>query len=478
MEEEKEAPKKEPPKKKPKPEPIPDLPAKKYDSKEEAMADFKELLEEKVTSPKTLWDEAIKLLQTDVRWKALKSVGEKKNVFQNFIAKKQRDFVETERVRKRQAKADFQAMLREADFITHNSRFRDLQEQLKKDERFDKVDSEREKAELFEDYVMELEKAEKERLRSARVENLAAFRQLLSEIPELTSKTRWSEVKVMVKEDERFIALDGDDKYRLEAFDEFMLALSRKEAEERELLKEKKRALEKEQRAAFTVLLTELGEKGVITALTQWRVFRDSEEMKTEQRFTDMLEQSKTKSQDMFEDFVEELHAKYTKDRPLLKEAYKAADKVDITTCGLEAFTEAIRAHEACKEVNASHIQAFYTELVKLAEEELEKKERKRVRAAKDFRRLVKKYIDRGKIQATATLEEAEAVCGERSAWKDVAPAARAEIYAKLLEDLAKGNDEDENDRSRSRSHSRDKKKRRERSRSRSKDGDKRSRYD
>ena len=39
---------KEPPKKKPKPEPIPDLPAKKYESKEEAMADFKEMLEEKV----------------------------------------------------------------------------------------------------------------------------------------------------------------------------------------------------------------------------------------------------------------------------------------------------------------------------------------------------------------------------------------------------------------------------------------------
>ncbi len=32
-----------------------DLPAKKYESKEEAMTDFKELLEEKITSPKTLW---------------------------------------------------------------------------------------------------------------------------------------------------------------------------------------------------------------------------------------------------------------------------------------------------------------------------------------------------------------------------------------------------------------------------------------
>jgi hypothetical protein len=27
----------------------------------------------------------------------------------------------------------------------------------------------------------------------------------------------------MVKEDERFLALEGDDKYRLEAFDEFMV---------------------------------------------------------------------------------------------------------------------------------------------------------------------------------------------------------------------------------------------------------------
>ena len=59
-------------------------------------------------------------------------------------------------------------MLKEADFISHNSRFRDLQEQLKKDERFNKVDSERERSELFEDFVMELEKAEKERLRNTR----------------------------------------------------------------------------------------------------------------------------------------------------------------------------------------------------------------------------------------------------------------------------------------------------------------------
>jgi pre-mRNA-processing factor 40 len=285
-------------KKKVKPEPVPDLPAKKYESKEEAMADFKELLDDKIKSHKTTWDEAVNELKFDVRFKALKSVGEKKNVFQNFIAKRQRDFVETERVRKKQAKVDFQALLLETEpAITHASRYRDMQEQLAQDERFAKVDSDRERVDLFEDYVMELEKKEKERLRAARTENLAAFRVLLSEIPGLTSKTRWSEVKTMVKEDERFLALEGDDKYRLEAFDDYMVGLARKEAEEREMIKEQKRALEKEQRAAFTTFLSELGEKGLINALSQWRDFRDTEEAKSDDRFKDMLEQSKSKAQ-------------------------------------------------------------------------------------------------------------------------------------------------------------------------------------
>ncbi len=53
-----------------------------------------------------------------------------------------------------------------------------------------------------------------------------------------------------------------------------------------------------------------------------------------------------------------------------------------------------------------SHITIFYKELLKLAEEELEKKQRKRLRAEKDFKRLVKKYIDRGKLNPTPTFEE------------------------------------------------------------------------
>ena len=59
------------------------------------------------------------------------------------------------------------------------------------------------------------------------------------------------------------------------------------------------------------------------------------------------------------------------------------------------------RAHEPCKDVQEAHVALFHTELLKLAEEELEKKERKRLRSEKDFKRLVKKYVDRGKLLVT-----------------------------------------------------------------------------
>ena len=111
--------------------------------------------------------------------------------------------------------------MRESTFIDHTSRYRDLADKICEDPRFIKLDSERERADLFDYYVNELDKKEKDRLKTARQENLTNFKALLAET-EITSKSRWSEVKVLIKEDERYLALDGDDKYRLQAFDDYM----------------------------------------------------------------------------------------------------------------------------------------------------------------------------------------------------------------------------------------------------------------
>eukprot|EP00960_Hanusia_phi_P018852 555010-Hanusia_phi.AAC.2 len=483
---------------KPKADPVCDLPRKEYASKEEAMEDFKSLLNDKVTSHKMTWSEVLPDLQIDVRFKALKSTGEKKNVFENFIAKKQRDWVDQERIRKKTAKDDFNALLRESSFITHTSRFRDIQDRLSKDPRFNKVESERERVELFEDHILELEKKEKEKLKAARSDNLANFRALLSEVPELTSKMRWIDVKSLIKDDPRYLALEGDDKYRLDAFDEYMSELATKEAEEKEIQKEMRRAAEKEQRIAFNALMQECHEQGVLKATTRWKELKDNEDVAKDDRFRVMVDQSKTRAQELFEDFIEELLVKYKADRPKLKEAYKAAEELDISQCSLEGFEEAMKSHQVVRDVADEHIKLFYHELVsplpcpcpcprpclfllaapagttypcgllclidsmpcslpaepcdaqkKMAQEEVEKKEKRQKRAEKDFARLLSKYVERGKVAAGASYEvkltprwsqladelgkqEAEKVCGERSAWQEVADDRRPELFDKV----------------------------------------------
>ncbi len=69
-------------------------PAPKFDNKEDAVAAFKELLESKCTSHKMTWAELVPLVSNDPRWRAVKSTGEKKNLFQHLMAQKQRDAID------------------------------------------------------------------------------------------------------------------------------------------------------------------------------------------------------------------------------------------------------------------------------------------------------------------------------------------------------------------------------------------------
>ena len=86
------------------------------------MTDFKELLKEKILNQDHFFLTKRRGEQYDVGFKALKSVSENKKVIQNFVVKKLRDFVETERVRKKPAKLKFQTMLCEVDFIAHHTK--------------------------------------------------------------------------------------------------------------------------------------------------------------------------------------------------------------------------------------------------------------------------------------------------------------------------------------------------------------------
>lgn len=82
--------------------------------------------------------------------------------------------------------------------------------------------------------------------------------------------------------------------------------------------------------------------------------------------------------------------------------------------------------------------------------------------------RLVRKYIERGKLAETATFEEAAEACKERSAWKDVPEAERPELYVEAIKEAIARLKEDAERKGRDRSRSRSKKRERSGSRGRS----------
>lgn len=66
----------------------------KYENKQEAIDAFKAMLEERCPSHTSSWADVAPLCQYDVRIRALKSTGEKKNVFENFITQKAKAFID------------------------------------------------------------------------------------------------------------------------------------------------------------------------------------------------------------------------------------------------------------------------------------------------------------------------------------------------------------------------------------------------
>lgn len=237
---------------------------------------------------------------------------------------------------------------------------------------------------------------------------------------------------------------------------------------------------ERDQRTAFADLLGELHAltPPLVNAKTAWKDLEEMPKASEDARMVKILaDQPKGRAMNVFDDFVDDLSKKYQAVRVPLKDAYKAATALDVLTCGEEGFDKAIREHKEASELSQGHIRLFYSELLKLAQEEEAKKERRKQRDRKEFCRLVRKYIERGKLEQTATFEEAAVACKERSAWKDVPEEERASLYVEAIREAIERLKEDaakKGDREKSKSGSR----KRERSASRGRGDDKKARVD
>lgn len=125
-----------------------------WSTPEEARAAYESLLRDKGIKSKTTWKEAVTLIASDIRYTALRTSGERKQVFSEFVsrrAKEERDEALRRMVSAREA---FRTLLSES-MLTSRSNYRDAQTMLEKDKRWTDLD-ESGRQEEFRYYVSKL----------------------------------------------------------------------------------------------------------------------------------------------------------------------------------------------------------------------------------------------------------------------------------------------------------------------------------
>ncbi|XP_057466091.1 pre-mRNA-processing protein 40A-like isoform X3 [Actinidia eriantha] len=381
-----------------------------YDSKLEARSAFKALLESTNVGSDWTWDQAMRVIINDQRYGALRTLGERKQVFNEFVGQRKKQDAEERRARQKRALEDFRKMLEESEELTPSTRWRSYLllcdvgvgfyfsnydylcsmsckaiAIFEDDERFKAVERAKDREDLFEDYIEELEKKERAKALEERKWNRREYLNLLRSCDFITASSQWRKVQDRLEADERCSRLDKIG--RLEIFQEYIRDLEREEEGHMKIRMEELRKAERKNRDDFRKLMEGHVVSGILTAETHWRDYC----MKVKDVPAYLAVSSNTSgstAKDLFEDVAEELQKQYLEDKARIKDTMKLRKIVLSSTWTLEDFKAAI-SEDITSPLSDTNLKCVFDELLERVKEKEEKEAKRRKRLADDFHDLL-----------------------------------------------------------------------------------------
>ncbi|PHT28437.1 hypothetical protein CQW23_31950 [Capsicum baccatum] len=172
------------------------------ESKAEAKSAFKTLLESANIGSDYTWDQAMRAVINAWRYGALKSLGERKQAFNEYLSQKKKLEAEERRVKQKKAREDFRIMLEDWKELSSSSRWSKVISIFEHDERFKAVERDKDREDLFEDYVEELEK---------KGDRTSIVPLLLTSFVQASSQ--WRKVQDLLETDQRCSRLEKIDRF-------------------------------------------------------------------------------------------------------------------------------------------------------------------------------------------------------------------------------------------------------------------------
>ncbi|EEC70813.1 hypothetical protein OsI_02277 [Oryza sativa Indica Group] len=322
-----------------------------YANKLEAKNAFKALLESSNVESDWTWDQAMRVIINDKRYGALKTLGERKQAFNEYLNQRKKLEAEERRIKQRKARDDFLAMLEESKELTSSTRWSKAITMFEDDERFSAVERPREREDLFESYLMELQKK---------------------------TSTQWRKVQERLEDDDAVPDLKRSIDW--EIFQEYIRDLEKEEEEHKRIHKEQVRRQERKNRDEFRKMLEEHVAEGMLTAKTRWRDY--CAQVKDSSVYLAVASNiSGSMPKDLFEDVMEELEKQYQDDKARIKEAVKSGKIPMTTSWTLEDFETAVTEDDTLKGITNINMKLIF-------DDQVERLRAKEVKEAKKRQRL------------------------------------------------------------------------------------------
>lgn len=407
-----------------------------YANKQEAKNAFKSLLEFANVESDWSWEQAMRVIITDKRYGALKTLGERKQAFNEYLGQRKKHDAEEKRTRQKKAREDFTKMLEECKDLTSTIKWSKAVTMFENDERFSAVDRSRDREDLFETYLVELQKKERAKAAEDHKHNIVEYRSFLESCDFIKANTQWRKVQDRLEDDERCSRLEKID--RLEIFQEYVQDLEKEEEEQKKIQREQIRRLERKNRDAFRKLMEGDISAGILTAKTHWRDYC----MKVKDSAPYLAVSSNTSGstpKDLFEDVAEELDKQFHDDKALIKEAMKIGKITLTSSWSFDKFKASITENDSLKGLSEINLKFVFDELLERQKEKDEKEAKKRQRLADNFSDLLFSIKD---ITASSKWEETKLLFEDSQEYRSIGEENSAreifEDYVSLLQEKVK----------------------------------------
>ncbi|GAB2293747.1 hypothetical protein Dimus_038273 [Dionaea muscipula] len=407
-----------------------------FANKQEAKNAFKSLLESANVHADWTWDQAMRVIINDERYSALKTLGERKQAFNEYLGQRRKQETEERRIRQKKAKEEFIIMLEESTELTSSMRWSKAIPLFEDDDRFKAVERPRDREELFENYLVELQKKEKVKAQEEYRKNREDYRKFLESCDSIKVNSQWRKVQDQLEDDVSCSRLEKID--RLELFQDYIRDLEKEEEEQKKTQKELLRRVERKNRDEFRKLLEDDVAAGVLTAKTRWHEYC-SKVRESSAYLAVVRNSSGSTPKDLFEDVVEGLENQYHDDKARIKDALKQCKITMTSTWTLEDFKTSISEEIGSPPITDVNLELVFDELLERIKEKEEKEAKKRQRVVDNFTDLLHSLKE---LDVSSTWEESKALFEDSDEYRaiEVESVAREifEDYIILIQEKAK----------------------------------------